>query len=384
MTQPIYLDHSATTPLHPQVLEAMMPFFTGHHGNPGSLHRFGRRARVAIQKAREQTAALIGAEPEEIYFTSGGTEANNWLLHGLTSPSEKNTPPRPIACSAVEHHSVLDPTRHHNQASEQTIPEIPVDASGTTSPNTLPEDLPASLRLLSMQWANNETGRLQPIEAWHHHCQQHDWLLHSDAVQAVGKIPIDVQRLSLDALTLSAHKLQGPKGIGAAYVRHGHRLTPLLRGGAQERGLRAGTESVAAIVGMGKACELAQENLTTYTTRVRELRDRLETQILEQVPDAWCNGQAGERLPHISNLGFAGLEGEALMMALDAAQIAVSTGSACSSGSLDPSHVLLAMGQSHPTAQAAIRISLGLDTTVDEIDRVIQTLPSIVQGLRNA
>lgn len=378
----IYLDHSATTPIHPEVLEAMLPFLTKHHGNPGSLHRFGRTTRRAIDRAREQLATLIGATPEEICFTSSGTEANNMLLSGLRRRSR--SPSEDMICSTIEHHSVIDVIQDRRLSNCRSHLElIPVTAEGIANESGLRHQLGSHLRLVSLMFANNETGALQPVTKVGQLCHDREILFHSDAVQALGKIEIDTRLLPVDAMTFSAHKIRGPKGIGAAYIRRGIPLHPLLQGGSQERNQRAGTENVPGIVGFGKACEMAQTQLLSGWNRIQELRDQLANGLLQTIPATWINGGKTDRLPNILNAGFEGLEGEAIMMALDAEGIAVGTGSACSSGSVDPSHVLLAMGQSHRQAHAAIRFSLGLTTTAQEIDRTLAILPPLIARLRN-
>ena len=361
-------------------MDAMRPYLTKHHGNPGSLHRFGRTARRAVEHAREQVATLIGATPEEILFTSSGTEANNTLLTGLHRPSRSLT--EDVICSSIEHHSVIDLIQDRRSPDPLQSDLIPVTPQGVANDPTLRDRLASGVRLVSLMYANNEIGVLQPIAEMGRLCHEHDVLFHTDAVQALGKIEIDTRLLPLDAMTLSAHKIGGPKGIGAAFVRRETALQPLLRGGAQERHLRAGTENVASIVGFGKACEIAQTDSLSHWKRIRELRDQLANHILETIPSTWVNGGEVEGLPNILNVGFEGLEGEGIMMALDAEGIAVGTGSACSSGSVDPSHVLLAMGQSHRQAHAAIRFSLGTSTTSREIDHTLDILPALIARLR--
>ena len=376
----IYLDHSATTPLHPEVLEVMLPYLTEAYGNPGSLHRQGRKARRGIETAREQVAALIGADPTEIVFTGSGTEANNMVVTGLESPSSSRA--FSMTCSTMEHHSLLLPFQHAGRRSPTAAPFLPCDRRGVTEVN--PESISPSTTLISVMTANNETGMIQPIASLGALCRERGILFHTDAIQAIGKIPVEVGQLPVDAMSLSAHKIQGPKGVGAFYLRNGLRLQPLVRGGPQEGNQRAGTENVAGIVGFGHACQLAQIQLSEGWLEVERLRDHLERSIAERIPDTWLNADSSaERLPHISNVGFAGLEGEAIMRGLDAEGISVSTGSACSSGSLDPSHVLLAMGQSRAQAHAAVRFSLGCQTTRAEMDHVLEVLPGLIERLRS-
>jgi cysteine desulfurase len=362
------------------VLEAMMPFLNEHHGNPGSLHRAGRITRKAVERAREQVAHFIGADPREILFSGSGTEANNTAIGGLHAQSEKD---RSLTSSSTfEHHSVLEAVRHTNSTVARNQNFLPVTDKGLIDIESVVSFLKNKPRLLSVMLANNEIGTIQPIESIGQICHEHGTLLHTDAIQAAGKISINVSTLPVDALTISAHKIQGPKGVAALYIRHGGILNPLIHGGAQESGRRAGTENVAGIVGFGHACQLASENIGSPWESIRRLRDELESQLQRVIPDVWINGLAQERLPHITNIAFGGLEGEAVMMALDAEQIAVGTGSACSSGSLDPSHVLLAMGQSHEQAHAAIRISLSQRTTRKEISTLVEVLPPLIDRLR--
>ena len=347
----IYLDHAASTPVRPEVREAMLPWLDGHPGNPTSLHRPGREARRAIDLAREQVAALIHADPREIIFTSGGTEANNLALRGMLKTGGH------LLTTAVEHHSVL----HTAEGRVENFEEHLTDDTA----------------LVSVMHANNETGVLQPIEPIAAACRARGIPIHTDAIQSAGKLPIDVTQPPLDLLSLSAHKLNGPKGVGALYVRHGIDLIPQAIGGTQERTRRAGTENVPGIVGLGVACELSQQEMETESARLAQLRDQLEQAILKQIPGSWLNGNCDHRLPHITNLGFPDTEGEVIMMAVDAKDIAVSTGSACTSGSIDPSHVLLAMGQDYAKAHAAVRFSFGRENTPEEIERVVEALKQI-------
>ena len=356
-----------------------MPFLADQHGNPGSLHRAGRVARKAVEQARSQVASLIHAEPREILFTGSGTEANNLILTGLHSPSE---PQRSLPlCSAIEHHSVLDPTRNARAKQQQSEAFLPVNSIGLIEPEALAEAFSSKPRLVSVMFANNEIGTIQPLDAIIERSHQAGILVHTDAVQAVGKIPIDVRHLAIDALTISAHKIHGPKGIGACFVKHGVGIRPMMRGGAQENGRRAGTENVAGIVGFGTAAALASRQLHDWR-HVATLRDQLESTLINSIPRSWINGAQGPRLPHISNIAFRGIEGEPVMLALDAEGIAVGTGAACSSGSLDPSHVLLAMGQSYEEAHAAIRISLSQNTSEEELQSLCHKLPPIIERLR--
>ncbi len=359
----LYLDHAATTPVRQEVWEAMRPHVMGGYGNASSLHRFGRDAKKAIDRAREQVASLINADPRDLVFTSGGTEANNLALRGSADSGRR------ILASAVEHHSVL--------RAAETITEISVDAEGLVEVDRLESEL-SDDAIVSLMHGNNETGTVQPIAEVAASCHDRGALFHTDAVQSAGRIPIDVETLPVDLLSLSAHKLYGPKGAGALFVRRGTRLAWQMRGGSQERGRRAGTENVAALVGFGEACALARRELETENIRQSQLRDAMEIALLNTVPGSWVNGSRRSRLPHILHLGFPGVEGETIMLGLDQEGIAVSTGSACNSGSVDASHVLLAMGQSHAKAHGGVRISLGRETKESSIPRLCESIKRVV------
>jgi|TARA_B100000959_G_scaffold4098_3_gene4391 cysteine desulfurase len=378
--QEIYLDHSATTPLRPEVLEAMLPYLREHHGNAGSLHRFGRECRHAVETAREQVAALINAEPCEILFTSGGTESDNLAIRGIVEAGDRTA--KRLVTTAMEHHAVLHLCESLARANRVDLQVAGVDREGLVDPDAVEELLDDDTVLVSVMHANNETGVVQPIERVGTLCQKRGVPFHSDTVQSVGKLPIDVRKLPLDLAAISGHKLHGPKGIGALFVRSGTSLEPQALGGAQERGRRSGTENVAGIVGLGRVCELLRGELQDVSKRMAGLRDRLQEGVLAAVPDAAINGSTAHRLPNILNLAFESLDGERVMFALDQEGVAVSTGSACTAGSLDPSHVLLAMGQSHERASSAIRFSLGRDNTGEEIDRAISLLPGLMEQLR--
>jgi cysteine desulfurase len=364
--QSIYLDHHATTPPLPEVLEALRacPW-----GNPSSLHGFGQEARRALDRAREQVAALLGADPEEIVFTSGGTEADNLALRGTSGP---------IVTSAIEHSAVLE-TCQVLETRGVTVLRLPVDPQGRVDPQA---DLPPDLALLSLQLANQDLGTIQPVAALAARAHALGALVHTDAVQAVGKIPVDVREMGVDLLSVSAHKLYGPKGVGALFIRRGLGLTPLLTGGPQERRLRAGTENLPGIVGFGVACRVARERLETRAAHVRRLRDRLQAGILEGIPGTRLNGAPEPRLPGALNVGFAGIPGEDLLLNLDLEDIAVSLGAACHSQSRRASPVLLALGQGEDEARSALRFTLGEGNTVSEIDRTLEVLAVLVARLR--
>ncbi len=373
----IYLDHAATAPLDPEVLEAMLPCLRDGFGNPGSLHRVGRRARKAVAEAREQVAALIGAEAREIVFTSGGTESDNLAIAG-TIAHQAGT----VITVSTEHHAVLQAARY---CADSALPPLvlSVDGQGLIDLSRLEEEIDAGVALVSVMHGNNETGVLQPVDAIAAQCRRVGVPFHSDGVQSAGHEAIDISTWPVDMLTLTAHKLGGPKGVGALFVREAtHELISQLVGGGQEGQLRAGTENVAGIVGFGKACQIAREDLVDTNLRLTGLRDRLERGILERIVDVWVNGGDADRLPHISNMGFAGVEGEGILFGLDAEGICVSTGSACTSGLAESSHVLRAMGQSEGKALSAVRFSLGAGNTEADIDRVLNVLPRVVQELR--
>ncbi len=374
----VYLDHNATTPVHPDVLEAMLPFLRDACGNSSSLHWAGRHARQAADGAREAIARLVGAEPAEVVFTSGATESDNLALRGVAELH----PGGHIVTTAVEHQAVL----HTCEALARRgyrVTYLRVDHAGRLDLERLEQALTPETCLVSVMLANNETGVIFPVEAIGRLCRARGIPFHCDATQAVGKIPVDVRRMGIDLLALSAHKLNGPKGIGALIVRRGVKLCPQQTGGHQERGRRAGTENVPGIAGLGAAARLAAARLAGgKPADVAALRDRLEARILETVPEVMVNGGEAERLPNTLNGSFRWIEGEGILLALDLAGIAVSSGSACTAGSLDPSHVLLAMGLSREAAQGTVRFSLGYDTTEAHIDYVAETLPPIIERLR--
>lgn len=371
-----YLDNNATAPLLPEVLTAMQPIFTGSFGNPSSLHEHGRRAREVLERAREEVAGLIGARPEEIIFTSGGSEGDSAAIVGIASPGDH------VITTAIEHHAVLDSCRRLERSGvELTV--LPVDGAGQVDPDEVGRALRSNTRLISVMTANNETGVIQPVEAIGKIASEANVRFHTDAVQAVGKVPVDVARIHCDLLTLSGHKLHGPMGVGAMYVRRGTVLRPLVHGGPQERGLRAGTENLPGIVGLGAAAVLAREWLAAGKAEAMAAqRDRLERWVLERVEGVCVNGAGAPRVPNTSSLVFEGISGKALALALDLQGICVSTGSACSAGSNAPPYVLMAMGLKAEDAYAGIRVSLGKQTTAEEIDRALACLPEAVAPLR--
>lgn len=375
----IYMDNAATTATRPEVLEAMLPYFTQHYGNASSIHTFGRNARRALETARKQVAAALGCEPREVYFTAGGSESDNWAIR--CAVAAKASKGKHIITSSIEHHAVLH-TCEYMQKQGYEVTYLPVDEFGRVSVEDVRKAIRPDTVLITIMAANNEIGTLQPIAEIGKIAREAGILFHTDAVQAVGAIPVDVNAWNVDLLSLSGHKLHAPKGVGALYIRKGVRISNLIYGGAQERGLRAGTENLPAIVGLGKAIELAVSELPAYGERVSALRDKLINGILEKIPDVCLNGHRTERLPGNVNVSVRYVEGEALLMRLDLAGIAASSGSACTSGSLDPSHVLLAIGLPHEIAHGSLRLSLGSDTTEEEIDYVLEKLPQIVDTLR--
>ena len=376
----IYFDNAATTAVEPEVVETMLPYFTEAFGNASSPHGYGRSASKEMEKARDQVASLIGAQPEEIIFTSGGTESDNLALFGVLEAQEKKG--KHIITSLVEHHAVLHTCEYLEKIGKAEVTYLPVDENGLVDPQAVEKAIRPDTVLISIMLANNEIGTIQPIAEIGKIAKKHQVTLHTDAVQAVGAISVDVNELNVDLLTLTAHKIYGPKGIGALFVRKGTRIKPLIHGGSHERNLRAGTESVVQIIGLGKAAEIAQRELKENGERITKLRDYIVSEVLEKIPYSRLNGDGIRRLPNNVNMSFSFLEGEALLLMLDMKGIACSSGSACTSGSLDPSHVLLAIGLDHETAHGSLRITLGRHSTKEEADYLIQELPPIVARLR--
>ncbi|MBN1587024.1 MAG: cysteine desulfurase [Candidatus Omnitrophica bacterium] len=375
----VYADHNATTPVHPEVAAAMSPFFAENFGNALSLHQFGQHARAAVEKARAQCAALLGCKPGQILFTSGASESNNLAVKGLAWARQDKG--RHIISSTVEHSAVLNPCKWlATQGFEVTF--LPVDATGRLDP----QDLKAAIRpdtiLISIMWANNELGTVEPMPEIAALANEAGVPLHTDAVQAVGKLPLNIEEVKVQALSISSHKFYGPKGAGLLYLEKGTIPVPLIHGGTHERGLRAGTENVPGIVGMGKAAELALRELATETPRLRVLTDRLWKGIQERIEGAHLNGHPRERLCNTLNVSFDGVEGEALVVHLDLEGVAVSTGAACSSGAVDPSHALMATGMPRERANSSIRISLGRTDTGADVERILEVLPAVVKKLR--
>jgi len=376
----IYLDHNATTPVDEAVADAMGRALRDTYGNPSSVHHFGQRAKALLDDARTEVAAVVGGDPSEIVFTSGGTEADNFALRGVADALEA-TGRRHLVAPAIEHEAVINTLKALSRRGWTTT-LLPVEASGVVAVDALREVVTDQTALVSVMLANNEIGTIQPVEAVATLAHERGALVHTDAVQAVGKLPVDVKALGVDFLSLSAHKFNGPKGVGALWIRRGARLTALLTGGRHERNRRAGTENIPGIVGLGAAARVARTKLADEPERLRVLRDRLEEGVLERVPGTARNGAADPRVTNTSNISFDGVEAESLLIALDLEGIAVSTGSACSSGTLEPSHVLRAMGLPTHRTQNSLRFSLGAGNTAAEIDLVLERLPRAVARLR--
>lgn len=376
----VYLDHSATTPVDPEVAKLMMTYYTEKFGNPSSVHSFGREAKEALEIAREQVAKLLGAQASEITFTSGGTEADNLAILG-TAQAGRNKG-KHIITSAVEHHAVLETCEYlEKNGFELTI--IPVDEEGRLSAQDVEKAIRPDTILITIMHANNEVGTIQPIAEIGKIAREKGITFHVDAVQSFGKLPIDVKAMNVDLMTVSSHKIYGPKGVGALYIRKGVRIVPLVHGGGQEKKRRSGTENTPGIIGFGKACEIAGERMEQEAQREGKLRDKLLKGILERIDYVKVNGPIGEnRLPGNLNVSIQFIEGEALLLSLDMLGIAASSGSACTSGSLDPSHVLLAMGMPHEIAHGSLRLSFGRQNTEEDVDYVLEQLPKIVNRLR--
>jgi len=376
----VYLDNNATTPVAPEVFEAMKVHYVEDYGNASSIHWYGQRARAAVETAREHVARLINARPSEIVFTSGGTEADNAAIVGIVEAARSES--KHVVSTAIEHHAVL----HTAKALEKRgvkVTFVRVGSDGIIDPADIERALRPETVLITVMHANNELGTIQPLEEIGRIARERDIYFHTDAVQSVGKIPVDVEKLGVDLLSLSAHKLHGPKGIGALYVRKGTILRPLLHGGHSERDRRPGTENVAGIVGLGKAAELAGGHLAEEAARVAALRDRLEEGILKRVPQVTVSGNRERRLPTTSSLSFAHIEGEGFVIAMDLRGVACSTGAACSSGSVEPSHVLSAIGRTAEQARSSIRFSLGRFTTAEDISTALEIIPAVAERLRS-
>lgn len=379
MNKYIYMDNAATTPVKKEVLDAMIPYYTEKYGNPSSIYSLGSVSKVAVENAREQVAKAIGADKKEIFFTSGGSEADNWAIRGVANYYKNKG--NHIITTKIEHHAILH-TCEYLQKNGYNVTYLNVDEYGLIDLEELENAITDKTILISVMFANNEIGTIQPIKEIGQIAKDRNILFHTDAVQAVGNIDIDVKELNIDLLSMSAHKFYGPKGIGALYIRQGVRLDQLISGGGQERGKRAGTENVPSIVGMGKAIELAYENLEEHNKKLISLRERLITKIEENIKFVKLNGHRTNRLPGNVNFCFEFIEGESLLLSLDMMGIAGSSGSACTSGTLDPSHVLLSIGLPHEIAHGSLRLTLGDFNTEEEVDYVVDKLIEIVERLR--
>ena len=376
----IYMDNAATTRVKPEVRDAMLPFYDEVFGNPSTIYYYGREAHKALDHARQQVAAAIGADKDEIYFTSCGTESDNWAIKGAAFAHQKKG--NHIITSAIEHHAVLHTCAWLEKHGFE-VTYLPVDEYGRVNPADVEKAITDKTILITIMFANNEIGTIQPIAEIAKIARAHNILFHTDAVQAVGAVPINVHELGVDMLSLSGHKFYAPKGVGALYIRRGVRIDTHLHGGAQERGKRGGTENMAQIVGLGKAIEMATADVEGHAKKLAHMRDRLIDGILAEIPDVKLNGHRTERLPNNVNVSIRYIEGEALLLRLDLAGIAASSGSACTSGSLDPSHVLLAIGLPHEVAHGSLRLSLGDFNTEHDVDVVLEKLPEIVKTLRD-
>ena len=374
----IYLDNAASTKIHDAVLEDMMPYLKEQYGNPSSIHRYGRFAHKAIEKARKQIAYLINADPSEILFTSGGTESNNTALYGIA----KKNPGSRIITSSIEHDAILEPCKKLEKEGFDII-YLPVNKYGLVDPLILKENLTENTSLVSIMFGNNEVGTVEPISDFVKICNEQNIPFHTDAVQATGKIRIDVKELGIDLLSISSHKINGPKGIGALYIRKGISIDPVILGGGQENGLRSGTENVANIVGFGKACELSRINLLENISRMKKLRDYISTKIIQEIPEVILNGHPESRLPNNIHFTFLGVNGEDLLIKLDENEIAASTGSACSVQIQKASHVLQAMGFSHEQITGSLRLTIGISNNLEEMDKTVEILKNVVKELRS-
>ncbi len=380
MEKKIYFDHAATTPLDEEVLEAMRPYFSEKFGNASSLHKFGREAKEALEKSREKVARVINAAPEEIYFTSGGTESDNLAIKGVAFKNRKEK--NHLVTSKIEHHAVLH-TCQHLEKNGFKVDYLPVDKEGVVRVSELEEKITPNTSLISVMHANNEIGTIQPLEEIGKIAHEKEIYFHTDAVQTIGKIPVDVNKLGVDLLTISAHKIYGPKGVGALYVRKGTKIETIAHGGGHEKGLRSGTENIPGVVGLGKAMELAEKGMEKGgSEKLEKMRDKIIKGVLGNTEKVRLNGHPKLRLPNNANFSFYGIEGEALVLKLDSYGIATSTGSACASASLEPSYVLIAIGLKPEDAHGSLRITLGKGNNLGEIDYFLEVLPKVIDELR--
>lgn len=373
----IYLDNAASTQIHDDVLESMLPYLKEQYGNPSSIHRYGRLSRKAVEKARKQIASLINAEPSEIFITSGGTESNNTALQGIATKHSSGQ----IITSSIEHDAILEPCKKLSQEGFDVV-YLPVNNFGTINLSDLKNSLSEKTRIVSIMFGNNEVGTIQPIAEITKICHEHDVLFHTDAVQAVGKVPINVRELGVDLLSISSHKLYGPKGIGALYIKKGTLLNPLILGGGQEHGLRSGTENVANVVGFGKACDIAKSNLNENISHMKKLRNTLVQNVSNGISQVTINGDPENHLPNNAHFTFLGVNGEDLIIKLDEYGVAASTGSACSVHTQKASHVLQAMGFSHEQITGSLRLTTGIFNNENEIEETVEILKKVVQELR--
>ena len=378
----IYLDNAASTAVHPEVVKEMLPYFDVQYGNPSSIHQFGRKAKNAIQKARKQVAALVGAEPDEILFTSGGTESNNTILYGIPKLQGSHLDQNHIITSSIEHEAILQPCKEFENIGIK-ITYLPIDEHGIVDPDDIANSINLHTVLVSIMLANNEVGTIQPIKEISEICKKYQIPLHTDAVQAVGKMPIDVKELGVDALSVSSHKINGPKGIGALFIKKGLRIDPQILGGGQENGMRSGTDNVASIVGFGKACEIAKERLNENISHFQTLHSSMLSRIAKEIPHVKLNGHPEKRIFNNIHLTFLGVNGEDLIIKLDEHGIAASTVSACSVHTQKASHVLKAMGFNHEQITGSLRISFGYANTLDEINQAVEVLKKVVSELRS-
>lgn len=376
----VYVDHNATTPIHPEVLDAMLPFLKDMYGNASSIHWAGRGCRKALDTAREQVAEFLGVHPLEIVFTGSGSEANNYAIKGSSRTLKKKG--SHIIASTVEHPAVLEPLKYLEKRDGARVTYLPVDDKGIISLDELKEAITDDTILITMMYGNNETGTVFPINEIANIAKERGIRVHCDAIQAAGKIPLKPEKMNVDMLSISGHKLYAPKGVGALYIKKGVKADRLIHGGHQERGRRAGTENIAGIVALGKACEIAARDLDAEAEHCAKLRDKLQKGLFERIEEVKLNGHPSERLPNTLNASFKYIEGEAILINLDMQGIAASSGSACTSGSLDPSHVLIAMGIPHEIAHGSIRFSMGRDNTEEDIDYILDEVPPIIEKLR--
>ncbi|MEO9276709.1 MAG: cysteine desulfurase family protein [Nitrososphaera sp.] len=373
----IYLDNAASTPVHEKVIEEMLPYFREQYGNPSSIHKHGRLANAAIQNARKRIAALINADSSEILITSGGTESNNTAIQGIASQKKG----KHIITSSIEHDAILEPCKSLEKQGYR-ISFLPVDKHGSINPEDLRKEISSDTCLITIMYANNEVGTIQPIKEISSIAKEKNITFHTDAVQAVGKIPVDVKELGVDLLSISSHKINGPKGVGALYIKKGMKISPLILGGGQENGLRSGTENVASIVGFGMACDLSKKNMNANTDHLKKLTTKLTSRVLHEIPATTINGNLDMKTPNNAHFTFLGVNGEDLIIKLDENKISASTGSACSVKIQKASHVLKAMGFSHEQVTGSLRLTVGITNTEQEIDETVDTLKKVVQELR--